>query len=186
MSGNIVKNYSKQNNNIQELENKLKPIFYDICYDTDWDKECPGIDKYLTDFKPHFQKLTNEGRIGIKFTNTWRPGMFAGAVIDNTEQKLKDFNSPQLCVILDCFKEKKELFRNKEWFKLIAEQKSTISEIGFDIETEPDNCYGLIILKKPLDEFISDEQIDHEAQRQLIRNEIINGINWILNVTKFS
>lgn len=123
-----------------KLETVLKSIFNDICTDVKWEEKFPRIKDFLTDFDPFVSKETysrNEiRRLGIEFTRNWNPGLFAGVQMNNDDDSLQSFDSPQLTVIIDCMEGKKSKYQNEGWFASIAKDKQSKEEIetGFHIQ----------------------------------------------------
>lgn len=169
-----------------KLETVLKSIFNDICTDVKWEEKFPRIKDFLTDFDPFVSKETysrNENeirRLGIEFTRNWNPGLFAGVQMNNDDDSLQSFDSPQLVVIIDCMKGKKSKYQNEGWFASIAKDKQSKEEIetGFHIQTDSDNPWRVLILHKPLTEVLKGTR--YEEQKKDIKDEIVSGINLIL------
>lgn len=167
-----------------KLETVLKSIFNDICTDVKWEEKFPRKKDFLTDFDPFVSKETysrNEiRRLGIEFTRNWNPGLFAGVQMNNDDDSLQSFDSPQLTVIIDCMEGKKSKYQNEGWFASIAKDKQSKEEIetGFHIQTDSDNPWRVLILHKPLTEVLKGTR--YEEQKKDIKDEIVSGINLIL------
>ena len=167
-----------------KLETVLKSIFNDICTDVKWEEKFPRIKDFLTDFDPFVSKETysrNEiRRLGIEFTRNWNPGLFAGVQMNNDDDSLQSFDSPQLTVIIDCMEGKKSKYQNEGWFASIAKDKQSKEEIetGFHIQTDSDNPWRVLILHKPLTEVLKGTR--YEEQKKDIKDVIVSGINLIL------
>ena len=167
-----------------KLETVLKSIFNDICTDVKWEEKFPRIKDFLTDFDPFVSKETysrNEiRRLGIEFTRNWNPGLFAGVQMNNDDDSLQSFDSPQLTVIIDCMEGKKSKYQNEGWFASIAKDKQSKEEIetGFHIQKDSDNPWRVLILHKPLTEVLKGTR--YEEQKKDIKDEIVSGINLIL------
>lgn len=169
-----------------KLETVLKSIFNDICTDVKWEEKFPRIKDFLTDFDPFVSKETcsrnkNEiRRLGIEFTRNWNPGLFAGVQMNNDDDSLQSFDSPQLVVIIDCMEGKKSKYQNAGWFASIAKDKQSKEEIetGFHIQTDSDNPWRVLILHKPLTDVLKGTR--YEEQKKDIKYEIVSGINLIL------
>lgn len=167
-----------------KLETVLKSIFNDICTDVKWEEKFPRIKDFLTDFDPFVSKETysrNEiRRLGIEFTRNWNPGLFAGVQMNNDDDSLQSFDSPQLTVIIDCMEGKKSKYQNEGWFASIAKDKQSKEEFetGFHIQTDSDNPWRVLILHKPLTEVLKGTR--YEEQKKDIKDEIVSGINLIL------
>ena len=172
---NGVTHYSAAMN----IEPLLSSIFNDIYRDfqkgdSDIEEQCPGIHDFLRESKFLLNTPGKEsGRIGIKFSETWHPGLF---------------DSPQLVVIIDCMQGEKNNFQKKLWYKSIDKDKQSKEETesGFRIQTISDNPWRVLILHKPLTTVLSQGEEKYETQKENIKKEIINGINWILNYYKLS
>ena len=97
------------------VEPLLSSIFNDIYRDfqkSDIEKQCPGIHDFLRESKFLLNTPGKEsGRIGIKFSETWHPGLFAGVQLNNKDNSLQSFDSPQLVVIIDCMQREKIIFK---------------------------------------------------------------------------
>lgn len=117
------------------------------------------------------------GRIGIEFSTNWQPSIFVGVVLNNSDHKLRNFDSPQLVVIIDCDPKKSEEIKSEIWLKKIYDSKLNHSE-GFEIDTTPKNKWRLLILQKPLTEVLKHER--YEEQKKEIKAELLKGIKWIL------
>lgn len=169
-----------------KLETVLKSIFNDICTDVKWEEKFPRIKDFLTDFDPFVSKETysrNENeirRLGIEFTRNWNPGLFAGVQMNNDDDSLQSFDSPQLVVIIDCMKGKKSKYQDEGWFASITKDKQSkdITETKFYIQTNSDNPWRVLILHKPLTKVLKGTR--YEEQKKDIKDEIVSGINLIL------
>ena len=166
-----------------KLETILKSIFNDICTDVKWEEKFPRIKDFLTDFDPFVSKETysrNEiRRLGIEFTRNWNPGLFAGVQMNNDDDSLQSFDSPQLVVIIDCMEGKKSEHQNTKWFTSVKDKQSKEEiETGFHIQTDSDNPWRVLILHKPLTEVLKGTR--YEEQKKDIKDEIVSGINLIL------
>lgn len=166
-----------------KLETVLKSIFNDICTDVKWEEKFPRIKDFLTDFDPFVSKETysrNEiRRLGIEFTRNWNPGLFAGVQMNNDDDSLQSFDSPQLVVIIDCMKGKKSEHQNTKWFTSVKDKQSKEEiETGLHIQTDSENPWRVLILHKPLTEVLKGTR--YEEQKKDIKDEIVSGINLIL------
>ena len=177
---NGVTHYSAAMN----VELLLSSIFNDIYDDfrkSDIEKLCPGIQDFLkgSEFKLNTPGKES-GRIGIKFSETWRPGLFAGVQLNNNDKSLQSFLSPELVVIIDCMKGKKSKYQDEGWFASITKDKQSkdITETEFYIQTDSDNPWRVLILHKPLTEVLKGTR--YEEQKKDIKDEIVSGINLIL------
>ena len=173
----------------KKLERLLKVIFNDLSTDGDWESSCEGINKFLTDYSiPKFFEKSGEGRIGIEFTSTWQPGLFAGVKLHNNDHSLdKPHYIPQLVVTLDCLEGERSKHQEKTWFQLIKHNEKSILESGFQLQIgAKKNQYRLLLLYKPLTEVLSQCKDDYDEQKDKIKNELINGIKWILHYYKLS
>ena len=172
----------------KKLERLLKVIFNDLCTDGDWEGSCEGINQFLTDYSPKFFEMSGEGRIGIEFTSTWQPGLFAGVKLHNDDHSLdKPHYIPQLVVTLDCMKGERGKYQEKPLFQLIKQNEKSTPESEFQIQIgAKKNQYRLLLLYKPLTEVLSQCKDDYDEQKDKIKKELIKGINWILNYYKLS
>lgn len=160
-----------------QLEQKLKMMLSSLADEVNWEKECPGIADFVSDYSVQFVRK-RWGRIGIEFSRSWNPSIFAGVILDNTDHKLRDFHdTPQLVVLIDCDMTLPD--------RTLADKKvETILQTigsengGFSIETKPENKWRRLILEKPLMEVLKDET--YEKQVESIKAEIIKGIHLIL------
>ena len=174
------------------VEPLLSSIFNDIYRDfqkSDIEKQCPELHDFLRESKFLLNTPGKEsGRIGIKFSETWHPGLFAGVQLNNKDNSLQSFDSPQLVVIIDCMQGEKNNFQEKLWYKSIDKDKQSKEETesGFRIQTTSDNPWRVLILHKPLTKVLSQCNEDYYEQMENIKEEIIDGINWILNYYKLS
>ena len=172
-----------------KLERLLKVIFNDLSTDGDWESSCEGINQFLTDYnKPKLLEKPGEGRIGIEFTSTWQPGLFAGVKLHNNDHSLdKPHYIPQLVVTLDCYEGERSKHQEKPWFQLIMQNEKSISKSRFQIQIgAKKNQYRLLLLYKPLTEVLSQCKDDYDKQKDTIKKELIYGINWILNYYNLS
>ena len=162
-----VENYCEA----MKLDQTLKGIFCEILDDTSWETKCNGLTDFVASYNPGVP-VKRWGRIGIEFSNEWKPSIFAGVVLDNSDHKLQGFNNqPQLVVLIDCDPEVKNEFQSL--FTQIPNH-----EEGFSIDTSPKNKWRLLILQKPLKEVL--KHVEYEEQKKDISDEIISGINLIL------
>lgn len=174
------------------VEPLLNSIFNDIYRDfqkSDIEEQCPGLHDFLRESKFLLNTPGKEsGRIGIKFSETWHPGLFAGVQLNNQDNSLQSFDSPQLVVIIDCMQGEKNNFQKKLWYKSIDKDKQSKeeNESGFRIQITSDNPWRVLILHKPLTTVLSQCNEDYYKQMENIKKEIIDGINWILNYYKLS
>lgn len=168
-----VENYCE----VMKLDQTLKSIFCDILNDTLWETECSGINDFVVSYNPGVP-LKRWGRIGIEFSDEWKPSVFAGIVLDNTDHKLKEFNDqPQFVVLIDCDPEiKSELLNNVKFKSLFSNIPNY--ENGFSIDKFPKNKWRLLILQKPLKDILKHNE--YEEQKKDIKDEIVSGINLIL------
>lgn len=177
---NGVTHYSAAMN----VEPLLSSIFNDIYEDirkSDIEKQCPGIHDFLRESEFNLNTPRKEsGRIGIKFSETWHPGLFAGVQLNNKDNSLQSFDSPQLAVIIDCMRGEKSKFKKEPWYKSIDKDKRSKeeTETGFQIQTTSDNPWRVLILHKPLTEVFKGNR--YEEQKEEIKAELLKGINWIL------
>lgn len=166
------------------VELLLSSIFNDIYDDfrkSDIEKLCPGIQDFLKESEFKLNTPGKEsGLIGIKFSETWRPGLFAGVQLNNNDKSLQSFLSPELVVIIDCMKGKKSKYQDEGWFASITKDKQSkdITETEFYIQTDSDNPWRVLILHKPLTEVLKGTR--YEEQKKDIKDEIVSGINLIL------
>ena len=174
------------------VEPLLSSIFNDIYRDfqkSDIEKQCPGLHDFLRESKFLLNTPGKEsGRIGIKFSETWHPGLFAGVQLNNKDNSLQNFDSPQLVVIIDCMQGEKNNFQEKLWYKSIDKDKQSKekTESGFRIQTTSDNPWRVLILHKSLTTVLSQCNEDYYEQMENIKKAIIDGIKWILNCYKLS
>ena len=162
-----VENYCEA----MKLDQTLKGIFCEILDDTSWETKCNGLTDFVASYNPGVP-VKRWGRIGIEFSDEWKPSIFAGVVLDNSDHKLQGFNNqPQLVVLIDCDPEVKNEFQSL--FTQIPNH-----EEGFSIDTSPKNKWRLLILQKPLKEVL--KHVEYEEQKKDISDEIISGINLIL------
>lgn len=174
-----------------DVEPLLNSIFNDIYDDickNDIEKQFPGIHNFLRESKFILNTPRKEsGRIGIKFSETWHPGLFSGVQLNNKDDSLQSFDSPQLVVIIDCMPDEKKKFQKEPWYKSIEKQSKEIekqskedAETEFHIQTESKNKWRVLILHKPLEKVLEKSE-SYEEQKKKIMDEIIAGINLILN-----
>ena len=165
------------------VESSLNSIFNDI-YDelskNNIETEFPGIQDFLRKSKYKLNTPGKEsGRIGIKFSETWCPGLFAGVQLNNNDHSLQKFDSPQLVVIVDCVNGMKSKYQGTGWFKSLKDMQSKEeTETGFHIQTASDNPWRVLILHKPLTGVLKGTR--YEEQKKDIKDEIVSGINLIL------
>ena len=168
-----VENYCE----VMKLDQTLKGMFCEIKNDIKWDTKCSGLTDFVASYNPGVP-VKRWGRIGIEFSDEWKPSIFAGVVLDNADHKLKDFNDqPQLVVLIDCDPEVKSELLNKPEFKSLFNMISNF-ENGFSIDKSPKNKWRLLILQKPLKDVL--KHSEYEEQKKDITDEIIAGINMIL------
>ncbi len=156
----------------------LKSIFDELIISVDWEKECNGIRGFVSDYRPLSVHNKVEKRIGITFSTSWEPSIFAGVVYSNEDHNLADFHDqPQLVVLIDCkdpefTKQYKD--ENLKWLNTIKTNNE------FTIENNPESKWRALILKKALTEVLADKE-SYEKQKDAIKKKIIKGIKYILN-----
>ena len=163
-----------------KLDSQLTAMFTDLVK-KDWYNDCPNFDVLRNRMNaPQFFRK-RWGRIGIEFCEEWEKisedsniNIFAGVIVDNYDHRLRNFTSPQLVVLIDCFQTLKKSKNIQNIFKDLPKTK------GFEIEKEPANKWRLLILKKPLTVVIKDED-DYKKQKENIYNELKQGISIILD-----
>ncbi len=168
-----VENYCE----VMKLDQTLKGMFCEIKNDIKWDTKCSGLADFVASYHPEIP-VKRWGRIGIEFSNEWKPNIFAGVVLDNADHKLKEFNNqPQFVVLIDCDPEVKSEVLNKAEFKSLFANIPNC-ENDFSIDKSPKNKWRLLILQKPLKDVL--KHSEYEEQKKDITDEIIAGINMIL------
>ena len=184
---NGVTHYSAAINVEPLLSGVFNDIYRDFQKNNNIEVLCPRIHDFLRESKFLLNIPGKEsGRIGIRFSETWHPGLFVGVQLNNKDNSLQSFDSPQLVVIIDCMKGERGKYQEKPWFQLIKQNEKRISENGFQIQTTSNNPWRVLILHKPLTTVLSQCKDDYDEQKDKIKNELINGINWILNYYKLS
>ena len=154
-------------------------MIYDELSKNNIETEFPGIQDFLRKSK---YKLNTPGkesaRIGIKFSETWCPGLFAGVQLNNNDNSLQSFDSPQFVVIVDCMNGNKSEYQGTGWFTSLKDMQSQEeTETGFHIQTSSDNPWRVLILHKPLTEVLKGTR--YEEQKKDIKDENVSGINLI-------
>ena len=187
---NGITHYSAAMNVEPLLSSIFNDIYKDISKsDSEIEEQCPGIHDFLKESKFLLNTPGKESdRIEIKFSETWHPGLFAGVQLDNKDNSLQSFDSPQLVVIIDCLKGEKSKFQEKDWYKSIDMdmQGKEETENRFRIQTTSDNPWRVLILHKPLTTVLSQCKEDYDTQKERIQIELIEGIKWILKHYKSS
>lgn len=158
----------------------LKSIFDELSINVKWEEECKGISGFVSDYRPLSVNNKFEKRIGITFSTTWEPSIFAGVVYSNEDHELKDFHDqPQLVVLIDCKNPeftKQYKARNSKWLNTIKTNDE------FIVENNPKSKWRALILKKALTEVLADaDEESYENQKDAIKNKIIDGIRYILD-----
>ena len=157
----------------------LKSIFDELRISVDWEEECKGIQRFVSDYSPTSVNNKIWGRIGISFSNSWEPSIFAGVVYNN-DHKLQYFqDQPLLAILIDCkdpeftkqFKDK-----NRTWLNNVDNVETNHK---FIIESAPESPWRALVLEKQLADVLADSN-SYEQQKDAIKNEIIKGINLIL------
>ncbi len=123
------------------------------------------------------------GRVGIDCFD-WDPiSIFAGAILDNKDHKLKDFDQPKFVIMIDCLIEKNEEQQKQDWFKnLMKRLENNRDCFNMEKASEIENKWRLLILKKPLADVIKGDSYDE--QKESLKKEVINGIKLILDNCK--
>ncbi|MBR3025357.1 MAG: PD-(D/E)XK nuclease family protein [Oscillospiraceae bacterium] len=165
-----------------KLEAQLSVMFTEL-KSKKWYTDCPGLESFLPNHMnapEYFKKRW--GRIGIEFCDEWEDdsedsniNIFVGVVVDNTDHRLRDFTSPQLVVLIDCFK------KHRKRPNLINVFRDLNESNDFKIEKNPTNKWRLLILKKPLTSVIETCDETYDSQKKAIYNELTQGINIILD-----
>ena len=116
----IVRKYSKVDNNSEDNDSLLRPLYsyFGQLVNIDWEAECPGISKLQDNciipgaipewpksiIDPKFNKK-RWGRCGIDFYDTLSPSLFVGVIIDGgKDHKLKPLDEDKgmdFVIILD-------------------------------------------------------------------------------------
>ncbi|MBQ4514397.1 MAG: PD-(D/E)XK nuclease family protein [Anaerolineaceae bacterium] len=160
-----------------------------------WHQIIPGIEVFPAprdDFRPCFENKW--GRMGISFFNNWRPGLFAGVILDGTDHKLEPVDrskGPDLVVLLDAnLSNTEEYYQiyNSEWFQEIMRRLKSLSNREGFIETSshkwklvdaPKNRWRIVILQTPLLDVIK-YCSSLDDQREKIMDCLSDGINLFL------
>lgn len=179
----------------QKLGRSLNTLFSELANE-DWMKNCPALDRVRQkndSFAPRFSHQW--GRVGINFFSEWRPGVFAGVLLDTYDHKLEPLHEekgPDFVVFLESDyakrSKKKEDKHNLETYRQITnsvlvrdckERLANNSE-GFDflpgLELSP---WRVVVLRKSLFDILN-LVYKKEDQKSALRSEIIRGINLIL------
>ena len=163
---NGVTHYSAAINVEPLLSSVFNDIYRDFQKNNNIEELCPRIHDFLRESKFLLNIPGKEsGRIGIKFSETWHPGLFVGVQLNNKDNSLQSFDSPQLVVIIDCMKGERGKYQEKPWFQLIKQNEKRISKNEFQIQTTSNNPWRVLILHKPLTTVLSQCKDDYDEQK---------------------
>lgn len=165
----------------QNFKNKLKEVFLSLQQDN-WKYDFNRFKMFQrTDYNPKFQDRW--GRIGIEFFDKWTPGIFAGVILDTLDHKIEPKDSklgPDLVILIDLVhpRERYKIKPKKEFQEIVSMLNKNCGSFEL-MDKSFKNNYRILCLKKPLIDIIKGKYTIDE-QRQSIKQEIINGIELVL------
>jgi len=171
-----------------ELESKLDVLFERVL-EVDWRAQCSYPGAFQKDTYAPVYNRKRWGRKGIDFFNPWKPGIFAGFLMDGTDHALQPLDAakgPDFVVFLEHSYKKKESELMEERSRFIKSpnfvelnrrlfQNSGTFDYLPGIEKSP---WRLIVLRKPMKEIFNDTST-LEEQFNALRNAISEGINLL-------
>ena len=170
---------------MKALEKNLRAVFNKLQKDGNyWKEVCPALMKFdnPNELKPECHKLM-WGRIGIDFYEQWNMGLFAGVILDPKDHRIYPENienGPDFVIIIDCEKEKRKMYAESDFIKKLKKKfKNYTGEYTFISDLA--NEWRLAVIKRPLLDIISTAN-DEDEQEKAIKDEIIKGINLMLDV----
>ena len=177
------------------LENALKEIFNDISKNCNWLQDCSGLQELTkwndSDLNIHMRidqcGRVKDGRLGIDFMKEWKPGLFAGVILDPSDHKIEPDNrqkGPDFVVILDVENNDQSIYHsvlNSDKYKKLSTKLSENSgTFTFLPHDKLKNKWRLAVLKKPLFDILF-SKYSYEEQAEAIKRAIIEGIELMLN-----
>ena len=179
-----------------EVSKGIEKIFRGLTNpEIQWQQIIPGIEAFPSprdDFRPCFENKW--GRMGISFFSNWRPGLFAGVILDGTDHRLEPVDrskGPDLVVLLDANLRNAEEYNQictSEWFqKIMRRLKSLSNREGFieasshrwKLVDAPKNRWRIAILQTPLFDVIENcRNLDDQSEK--IKDCLVDGINLFL------
>ena len=160
----------------------LKRIIDELAKEVDWTEECKGIDTFVPDYKPRFTKCEPDKRFHIEYSQSWTPCLRAGIYYAYEPYHFKFFkDEPVLAIVIEYKPEEKEQYKKSDWFQMLEKDNEKIrKDSGFEVETDSDNDYIVLVLGKSLSEVLEGVEENYNKQKQRFKEEIANGINLIL------
>jgi len=173
----------------ESLPNTLNSFFNGMVHDFKINKYSDFTsENSFSNFSEGFGMSVNNrwGRIGIDCFKEWKPlNIFAGVILNGEDHKLKDLDQPIFVIIIDCLtsidnddttqKNRKEHIESRI-------KSSNFEQNGFEVDINPKSPWRLLILKKNLSDIIKSN--DPKIQEKILKNEVIKGINLILDNCK--
>ncbi len=171
-----------------ELESKLDVLFERVM-EVEWKAQCPYLNSFQNDtYSPVYNKK-RWGRKGIDFFSSWKPGVFAGFIMDTKDHGLEPIDptkGPDFVIFLEYLhnKKKTELMEKRSRFmnspnfielnhRLV--QNSGTFEYLPGIGKSP---WRLIVLRKPIrDIFMGTSTL--EEQVNALKDAICKGLDLI-------
>ncbi|SFH92173.1 hypothetical protein SAMN04487861_10880 [Selenomonas ruminantium] len=174
--------------NAAKLEKNLKIIFSEL-ESIDWLNECPALNELIKWNGSGFNIVTKKewGRLGIDFMSEWKPGLFAGVILDTDDHQIepeKRENGPDFVILLDvdCKDDSiyNSLLTSLEYQSLSDNLSKDSKSFTFIPHNKLMNKWRLAVLKKPLVDILL-SKYDYDEQKDAIKGTITEGINLIVN-----
>ncbi|MCC5890765.1 MAG: hypothetical protein JJU01_09350, partial [Alkalibacterium sp.] len=171
-----------------QLESKLD-IMFERLTTLDWRLHCQYLNTFQNDkYLPSFNKK-RWGRKGIDFYTSWKPGIFAGVIMDGSDHGLKpadESNGPDFVVILEydyakkdpTIMERRNYFLSSTNFRELSDRLNSNSG-SFEYLSKLDKSpWRVIVLRQSLKDILTGTNTMQE-QIGAMRNSIIEGINLL-------
>ncbi len=171
----------------KSLEKKLDRLFYEI-ENFDWRKEV----SYLKEVNPNYYSIFNKnrwGRKGIDLFSTWKPGIFIGVILDESDHCLSPLDrlqGPDVVLLVELQFEKKNLNVMENRNKILTsanfqelKRRLSINSGSFNYQPGIDaSPWRVIVLRKSLYSIFKGKSTQKEQLQALI-NTYIEGLQLL-------
>lgn len=169
-----------------DLKERLQEIFASLV-NFDWSSTVPQLNEFRENLKPSINKF-RWGRVGIDFFEEWKPGIFAGVLLDPRDHKIEPTDrdlGPDFIIIVEASLHKKDseflnvrdnMLRSQELIDL--KERLNVNSEDFQAIVEPKNKCRVLVLKKPLLNILK-EKYKREDQEKALKDEIVKGIDLL-------
>ena len=169
-----------------DLREGLQEIFASLS-NIGWGEKVPKLNEFKQKLEPASNKY-RWGRVGIDFFQEWKPGIFAGVLLDIRDHKIEatDKNlGPDFVIIVEASLHKKDseflkvrnsILKSPELNELRENLK--INSQGFQVIDQPKNKWRVLVLKKPLINILKGKY-KREDQEKALKDEIVKGLKLL-------